>query len=151
MVDIDNDTSEALLKGRLRPADSLSKLAYSQFGSLLGICLPDQPGVCLHPTQMQGIVKGVAEQQSFPERKKLGGTIKTADNHNGVSVFWVAGGGVLEQLGVKIGDRVTAVNGNSCSSANEFFQLVGFSDPAKLKLGIDRNGEKITLQAPVPE
>ena len=97
---------------------------------------------------MQGLVQYVHEQKGLPERKKLGGTIKTAEQQKGVAVFWVAGGGVLDNMGVKIGDTIRGVNGFPCNSANEFFQLVGYSDPTKLQLEILRGSEKLNLPQP---
>ena len=61
-------------------------------------------------------------------------------------MVWVAGGSILERLGMKMGDTIQQINGRTVTSAAEFFQVLGFSSPERLTASVLRNGESTDLR-----
>ncbi len=121
-----------------------SRVAFNSSLQLAGVCRGDNLSVCYAPHQLQFVLDRIEKTGSL-QKEKLGATVKTAQAGNGslrspgVCVYWIGQGGVLDRMGVKIGDVITSVNGNKIKSAAEFFQVVGFAPAQDLQLTVDRN------------
>jgi len=123
----------------------VSKPAFDDQGSLLGLCHSANLSVCTHPQQLAYALARLSRHLPI-ERAKLGGSVKTADKRDGVAVLFVAGGSPLHKMGVKMGDTIRSANGERCESAAELFQILGFSPLDRLTLQVERGGELIDLR-----
>jgi len=64
-------------------------------------------------------------------------------------VVAVRGGSALEKAGLKRGDRITGVDGNSFSSPDEFEAGVPWGKKGEFRFTVERNGRKIDLNAKI--
>jgi len=87
---------------------------------------------------------GILPQELTPELAKQFGI----PNGHGVAVAQVVPGGPAEHAGLKVGDVITAINGNPINDVNEFrLEVAGFAPNTTVHLKIARSGQ--TLDIPV--
>jgi serine protease Do len=87
---------------------------------------------------------GILPQELTPELAKQFGM----PNGHGVAIAQVQPSSPAEKAGLKVGDVITAINGNSIDDVNEFrLQVAGFAPSTTIHLKVARNGQ--TLDVPV--
>lgn len=66
----------------------------------------------------------------------------------GASVLEISGSGPADRAGLKIGDIITKINGQTIDSENKVFDIVSRGNPGQqLDLTIWRNGQNLTMKA----
>jgi serine protease Do len=87
---------------------------------------------------------GILPQELTPDMAKAFGI----PNAHGVAIAQVTPGSPAEKAGLKVGDVITGINGNSIDDVNAFrFQVAGFSPGTTIHLKVARSGQ--TLDVPV--
>ncbi|HWB11445.1 MAG TPA: PDZ domain-containing protein [Pirellulales bacterium] len=89
----------------------------------------------------------LASQFDVARRAALGATFSKS-GHGGVRILQIVRGSPADKAGLKIGDRIQAVNGEPVSSYNDVVRLIGESQPGSdMKIDVDRYGLEGTLHA----
>jgi Do/DeqQ family serine protease len=87
---------------------------------------------------------GILPQELTPELAKQFGM----PNGHGVAIATVEPGSPAEKAGLKVGDVITAINGNPVDDVNEFrLQVAGFAPNTTIHLKVERSGQ--TTDIPV--
>ena len=81
---------------------------------------------------------GILPQELTPELAKA----FNVPNEHGVAIAQVEPNSPAEHAGLKVGDVITAVNGNTIQDVNAFrLQVAGFAPGTTIHLKVDRNGQ----------
>jgi S1-C subfamily serine protease len=89
----------------------------------------------------------LANQLDVARRAALGVTFSKS-SHGGVRILQVVAGSPADKAGLKIGDRIMAIDDQPVASYNEVVRLVGESQPGSdMKIDVDRYGLEGTLHA----
>jgi serine protease Do len=85
---------------------------------------------------------GILPQELTPEMAKALDT----PNARGVAIAQVEANSPASKAGLKVGDVITAVNGNPSDDVNSFrLQVAGFAPNTTINLKIERNGQTLTV------
>jgi serine protease Do len=91
---------------------------------------------------------GILPQELTPELAKQ----FNVSNDHGVAIAQVEPNSPAEKAGLKVGDVITAINGNSIQDVNEFrLQVAGFAPGTTIHLTVNRNGQSQTLPVTLGE
>ncbi|HVX09940.1 MAG TPA: PDZ domain-containing protein [Pirellulales bacterium] len=89
----------------------------------------------------------LASQADVARRAALGATFSKS-GHGGVRILQVVSGSPADKAGLKIGDRIKAIDDQLVASYNDVVRLVGESQPGSdMKIDVDRYGLEGTLHA----
>ena len=89
----------------------------------------------------------LASQLDVSRRAALGATFSKS-GHGGVRILRVVSGSPADRAGLKMGDRIKAIDDQAVASYNELVRLVGESQPGSdMKIDVDRYGLEGTLHA----
>ncbi|HET6883377.1 MAG TPA: PDZ domain-containing protein [Pirellulales bacterium] len=89
----------------------------------------------------------LADQLDVARRAALGVTFSKSA-HGGVRILRVVSGSPADKAGLKIGDRILAIDDQPVTSYGEVVRLVGESQPGSdMKIAVDRYGLEGTLHA----
>jgi len=91
---------------------------------------------------------GILPQELTPELAKQ----FNVPNDHGVAIAQVEPNSPAEHAGLKIGDVITAINGNTIQDVNEFrLQVAGFAPGTTIHLKVDRNGQNMDVPVALGE
>ncbi len=91
---------------------------------------------------------GIVPQQLTPEMAKS----LDAPNARGVAITQVEANSPAAKAGLKVGDIITAVNGNPADDVNSFrLQVAGFAPNTTINLKVERNGQALTVPVTLGE
>ena len=91
---------------------------------------------------------GILPQELTPELAKQ----FNVPNDHGVAIAQVEPNSPAERAGLKVGDVITAINGNTINDVNEFrLQVAGFAPGTSIKLRVDRNGQNLDIPVTLGE
>lgn len=89
----------------------------------------------------------LASQRDVTRRAALGVTLSKSA-HGGVRILQVVSGSPADKAGLKIGDRIQAIDDQPVASYNDLVRLIGESRPGSdMKIDVDRYGLEGTLHA----
>ena len=85
---------------------------------------------------------GILPQELTPELAKQFGV----SNEHGVAIAQVEANSPAEKAGLKVGDVITAINGNPIQDVNEFrLQVAGFAPGTTIHLKVARSGQNLDI------
>jgi serine protease Do len=91
---------------------------------------------------------GIVPQQLTPEMAKD----LDAPNAHGVAITQVEPNSPAQKAGLKVGDVITAVNGNPADDVNSFrLQVAGFAPNTTINLKVERNGQALNVPVTLGE
>jgi len=91
---------------------------------------------------------GILPQELTPEMAKAFGV----PNSHGVAIANVVGDSPAAKAGLKVGDVITAINGNPVSDVNAFrLQVAGFAPGTTIHVKVDRSGQAMDLAVTLGE
>lgn len=91
---------------------------------------------------------GILPQELTPEMARAFGM----PNSHGVAVAQVTGGSPAEKAGMKVGDVITAINGNPVEDVNTFrLAVAGFAPGTTVHLKVARSGQTIDVPVTLSE
>ncbi|HEV2472049.1 MAG TPA: PDZ domain-containing protein, partial [Chthonomonadales bacterium] len=91
---------------------------------------------------------GILPQELTPELAKQ----FNVPNDRGVAIAQVEPNSPAEHAGLKVGDVITAINGNNIQDVNEFrLQVAGFAPGTTIHLKVDRNGQNMDMPVTLGE
>ncbi len=91
---------------------------------------------------------GILPQELTPDMAKAFGV----PNTHGVAVAQVEPKSPAQEAGLKVGDVITAVNGNPVDDVNSFrLQIAGFAPKTTVRLKVDRNGQNMDVPVTLGE
>ncbi len=91
---------------------------------------------------------GILPQELTPELAKQ----FNVPNDRGVAIAKVEPNSPAEHAGLKVGDVITAINGNTIQDVNEFrLQVAGFAPGTAIHLKVDRNGQNVDVPVTLGE
>ena len=91
---------------------------------------------------------GIVPQEVTPEMAKD----LDAPNARGVAITSVEPNSPAAKAGLKVGDIITAVNGNPADDVNSFrLQVAGFAPKTTINLKVERNGQALTVPVTLGE
>jgi S1-C subfamily serine protease len=89
----------------------------------------------------------LASQRDVTRRAALGVTLSKSA-HGGVRILQVVSGSPADKAGLKIGDRIQAIDDQPVASYSDLVRLIGESRPGSdMKIDVDRYGLEGTLHA----
>lgn len=99
---------------------------------------------------LRGTLRAILASQVAVARGAALGATFSKSAHGGVRVLRVVDGSPADKAGLKIGDRILAIDDQAVSSYNEILRLVGESKlGSDMKIDVDRYGLEGTLYAPL--
>lgn len=140
----------------LRPGDvlfSIDGAAVSSAADVINFIAAYQPGDRLELTLDRKGLRGslhatLSSQQDVAKRAALGVTLSKSAHGGGVRVLKIVPGSPADKAGLKIGDRLVAIDDEPVTSYSELIRLIGESQPGgDLKMDVDRYGLEGTLHA----
>jgi serine protease Do len=91
---------------------------------------------------------GILPQELTPEMAKAFGT----PSARGVAIAQVEPNSPAQKAGLKVGDVITAVNGNPADDVNSFrLQVAGFAPNTTINLKVERNGQSVNVPVTLGE
>jgi predicted metalloprotease with PDZ domain len=89
----------------------------------------------------------LASQMEVARRAALGATFSKS-GHGGVRILQIVSGSPADKAGLKLGDRIKAIDDQGVASYNDLVRLIGESQPGSdMKIDVDRYGLEGTLHA----
>ena len=97
---------------------------------------------------LRGTLRATLASQIDVARRAALGVTFSKSSHGGVRILQVVSGSPADKAGLKIGDRILAIDDQAVASYNEVVQLIGESRPGSdMKIDVDRYGLEGTLHA----
>jgi S1-C subfamily serine protease len=140
----------------LRPGDvlfSIDGVAVSSSNEVINFVAVHEPGdkiqLAIDRKGLKGTLRAtLASQDDVAKRAALGVTLSKSAHGGGVRVLQIVTGSPAAKAGLKIGDRILSVNGESVTSYSELIHVIGDSRPGTdMTIGVDRYGLQGTLHA----
>jgi S1-C subfamily serine protease len=109
----------------------------------------DQVQFAIDRKGLRGTLRAtLASPTDVAKRAALGVTLSKSAHGGGVRVLQIVSGSPAAKAGLKIGDRIIAIDDQPVTSYSEVIRLIGESEPGgDLKIGVDRYGLEGTLHA----
>lgn len=140
----------------LRPGDvlfSIDGVAVGSTTDVVNFIAAHEPGdgvqLTLDRNGLRGTLSAVlSSQHDVAKRAALGVTLSKSAFGGGVRILQIVSGSPADKAGLKIGDRIVAIDDEPVTSYGELIRLIGESVPGgDLKIGVDRYGLEGTLHA----
>lgn len=140
----------------LQPGDVVFSVDGSAVGSsadlinFIGVHEPgEQVALVLDRKGLRGTLRAtLSGQGDVAKRAALGVTLSKSAHGGGVRVLKIVRGSPADKAGLKIGDRILAIDDEAVTSYGELIRLIGESQPGgDLKIGVDRYGLEGALHA----
>ncbi|HJT31775.1 MAG TPA: PDZ domain-containing protein [Pirellulales bacterium] len=140
----------------LRPDDVLFSIdgrPVSRSTDVINLVAGHEPGdelrLVVDRKGLRGTLRAtLGTQTEVAKRAALGVTLSKSAHGGGVRVLRVVSGSPADKAGLKIGDRIMAIDDNPATTYNELIRLIGESRPGTdLKIDVDRYGLEGTLHA----
>lgn len=97
---------------------------------------------------LRGTLRAILASQVDVARRAALGVTFSKSAHGGVRILRVVDGSPADKAGLKIGDRILAIDDQPVASYNEVVRLIGESQPGSdMKIDVDRYGLEGTLHA----
>lgn len=97
---------------------------------------------------LRGTLRAILASQVDVARRAALGVTFSKSAHGGVRILGVVAGSPAAKAGLKVGDRILAIDDQPVTSYNEVVRLIGESRPGSdMKIDVDRYGLEGTLHA----
>jgi S1-C subfamily serine protease len=97
---------------------------------------------------LRGTLRATLTSQVDVARRAALGATFSKSGHGGVRILQVVPGSPADKAGLKIGDRIKAIDDEPVASYNDVVHLIGESQPGSdMKIDVDRYGLEGTLHA----
>jgi S1-C subfamily serine protease len=97
---------------------------------------------------LRGTLRAILASQVDVSRRAALGVTFSKSAHGGVRILRVVAGSPADKAGLKIGDRILAIDDQPVGGYNEVVRLIGESQPGSdMKIDVDRYGLQGTLHA----
>lgn len=89
--------------------------------------------------------------QNFRNSPSIGLQVQDTEDESGVTVLKVAPGSAAEKAGVKVGDLITAINGDNVKDVNSVLEKMRSAANNEYALKIKRDGKEMSIDVKIPK